>query len=59
MYCTALTDVYFEGSPETIGLEAFDPGVRLHGPAGSYVEEYAAKYGYEFISWEPDADAAD
>ena len=35
-------------------------GLAFHPDSGQEAfEEYAAKYGYEFISWEPDADAAD
>lgn len=49
--CYGLRDVYFMGLPESIGINAFGDYVTLHGPAGSVVEEYANKYGLEFVEW--------
>lgn len=51
--CSNLETVYFEGSPEYIGANVFEPDVIIYGPIGSLVEEYAKNNDLEFRSWEP------
>lgn len=53
-----LQAVYFEGAPEHLEDDIFegDKRVVIYGPVGTSVEEYAKRYGLEFVAWVPDGE---
>ncbi len=51
--CTSLRTIYFEGDPSVLGEQIFPGYAVIFGKPGGHVEEYAKKYGKEFVPWEP------
>jgi hypothetical protein len=50
--CTNLTSITISGAVTYIGGSAFEdcPKLTIHGPAGSYAEQYAKKNKIPFVA---------